>query len=228
MHAVILKALPANLQSFFHDLAGSRRAYFVLGSLASQMAHAFDDLGDAIGGLHDTFTVPQGDLQRHRAVRPYPAEKVHRRTMNDRKRIIDLMSDASGHHAQRGKPRRGFDLRFHFLSFGNVHSRSHQPYNAAMVIQDWSLGGGNVAHGTVRTDYAILHEFLGFSLDRALRSAFDERNVFGMNVPAGLLPGQRKYSRDAEDRKNSIVPFHLIRAQVQLPDTDGSGARRQE
>src|SRR5215469_7193085 len=68
-YVVMLKASPANFQSFFHDLADISRVYLVMGAVPGQMAHALDDLGDAIGGLHDTFTMSEGDVQRHRALR---------------------------------------------------------------------------------------------------------------------------------------------------------------
>src|SRR5215475_14533271 len=119
--------------------------------------------------------------------------------MNDRERIIDLVSYSSSHHAQRGKPRRGFDLRLHLFPFGNVDSSSHQPDHVAMLIQDWPLIGGNVAHGTVRTNNSKFNGFVGLSLDRALVVRLDFWVLVMRDPPRKLPPGHGNYSRYTKD-----------------------------
>src|SRR5215472_1411496 len=121
--------------------------------------------------------------------------------MDDRKRIVDLVSYASSHHAQCGKPRRSFDLRLHLLAFGNIDGRTHQPYNIAKLIEDWALGSGNVAHGTVGTDNAKFHGFLRLSPDRALRRRLYGGDIVWMGPPKPISPMHGNDSGYAKDRK---------------------------
>jgi hypothetical protein len=55
--------------------------------------HALNDFGDTPGGLLDSFAIPHSDVERHDAFSFGPAYKFICRSMNNRERVIDFVSD---------------------------------------------------------------------------------------------------------------------------------------
>src|SRR5215469_3117015 len=60
---VMPKAFPADLQRPFDNFRDRGRAHLILGTLTSQMAHAFYDPSNAVGGFKNAFAVSQDDGQ---------------------------------------------------------------------------------------------------------------------------------------------------------------------
>src|SRR5215467_13736457 len=76
--------------------------------------------------------------------------------MNDCKRVIDLMRYPSSHHAQGGKPRRGFNLRFHLLSRGQVQKCAGYVRNGSVFFGECLSPRIKMMNRTISPEHAKL------------------------------------------------------------------------
>src|SRR5215469_10829972 len=76
--------------------------------------------------------------------------------MNDCKRVIDLMSYPSSHHAHGGKPRRGFNLLLHLLSRGQVQKGAGYMRNDSILFRECLSPGIKMMNRTISPKNAKL------------------------------------------------------------------------
>src|SRR5262249_13359980 len=157
----------------------ARGMELVTRAFTGNLAQALDDSRNAVSSLTDAGTVALHHLWRHRALFIHHVAQVAGQRVNDAQRIVDFMRDAAGHHAQRGKPRGGYqlhfiglDLSFHVLAFGYIQRSSNNADYFAAFIQNPAFCRIDMAYRSIWPNNAELHEVLGLALDGALQRGF--------------------------------------------------------
>src|SRR5262249_55238559 len=93
--------------------------------------------------------------------------------MNDCKRVIDLMSYPSSHYAQGGKPRRGFNLRLHLLSRGQVQKCAGYVRYCSTLFGECLSPGIKMMNRTISPEHAEL-AFAGLAFLSTPFAAFNK------------------------------------------------------